>query len=439
MKRIDLLPRDDNTNAWSELAGPRTANPSLAADVRADWVVVGAGFAGLAAAQRLGLNRPDDQVILIEAQEVGEGASGRNSGFAIDLPHNVGSSLEELEGSHKFMRLARAAVDHLESQVETHGIACDWKRSGKYHAAVSAQGTTEVLEPFAKEMEALGEPHEWIAKDALAKKLGTPHFNAAVYTPGCVLMNPAALTRGLAASLPDNVTLYEHSAVTSVDYQNGITLNTGSGQVYAPQMILAVNGFAPQFGFYQRSLLTMAAHASLTRPLSDQEHDAIGQIEDWGLTPANAFAGITMRYTQDRRILIRQNIHFSPGMRGSDESRRKNRHEHQRLFNARFPALPDVALEHTWTGFICLANNGSPGFGRVAPTVHTAVCQNAVGVTKGTIGGILAADMACGIDNELIADMPGLGTPDKLPPRPLLDIGVRAKFAWEIFKSRHEA
>ena len=379
MKTVDLLPSDDHTNGWSKLAGPRTANPALSGDVRADWVVVGAGFAGLGAAHRLAINRPDDTVVLIEAHEVGEGASGRNSGFAIDLPHNVGSSLEELEGSQKFMRLARTAIEHLETQLKTHGFGCDWKQSGKYHAAVSQRGTREVLEPFAQEMEALAEPYEWVSKDELGNRLGTPHFNAAVYTPGCILMNPAALTRGLAASLPENVTLYEHSPVTSVSYQNGITLGTASGQVYAPQMILAVNGFAPQFGFYQRSLLTMAAHASLTRPLTDEEHAAIGGIEDWGLTPANAFAGITMRYTQDRRILIRQNIHYSPGMRVSDDYRLKIRGEHQRLFNARFRALPDVGLEHTWTGFICLANNGSPGFGRVGPTVYTAVCQNAGG------------------------------------------------------------
>lgn len=371
MRTIKLLPGDDNTNGWSALAGPRTSSPGLAGEVRADWVVVGAGFAGLASAHRLGINRPNDKIVLLEAHEVGEGASGRNSGFAIDLPHNVGSSLEELEGSQKFMRLARTAIKHLETQVESHGIACDWRRSGKYHTAVSEKGTREVLEPFATEMETLGESYQWVHKDELSKRLGTPHFNAAVYTPGCILMNPAALTRGLAGALPENVTLYEHSPVTAVNYQNGITLGTPSGQVFAPQMVLAVNGFAPQFGFYQQSLLTMAAHASLTRPLSDEEHNAIGGVEDWGLTPANAFAGITMRYTQDRRILIRQNIHFSPGMRVTEESRLKNRREHQRLFNTRFPALPEVTLEHTWTGFICLANNGSPGFGRVAHTMCT--------------------------------------------------------------------
>ena len=96
-------------------------------------------------------------------------------------------------------------------------------------------------------------------------------------------------------------------------------------------------------------------------------------------------------------------------------------------------------MEYTWTGFLCLSHNGSPGFGKIAANVFAAVCQNAMGVTKGTIGGILAADMACGKDNDLIGFMQSLGEPNKAPPRPLLDIGVRCKFAWELFKARAES
>ena len=129
MRSIRLLPSDDNSNGWSAILPARTPCDSLHADIRADWVVVGAGFAGLAAARRLAQNCPREQIVLLEAQQVGEGASGRNSGFAIDLPHNVGSSLEELEGSHRFMRLARAAIAELEGQVNTHAIECDWHRS----------------------------------------------------------------------------------------------------------------------------------------------------------------------------------------------------------------------------------------------------------------------------------------------------------------------
>ncbi|HKL45166.1 MAG TPA: FAD-dependent oxidoreductase, partial [Roseovarius sp.] len=189
--KIDRLPADDKTNGWSAILPAREPHPELQRDANADWIVLGAGYAGLAAARRLAENRPDEKIILIDAGQAGENASGRNSGFGIDLPHNVGSSLDELEGSHRFMRLARMALDHLESVVETHGIDCDWKRAGKYHAAVSPRGTEQVLVPFRKELEALGETFEWVEGDALKHTLGSPHFTAAVYTPHCVLMNPA--------------------------------------------------------------------------------------------------------------------------------------------------------------------------------------------------------------------------------------------------------
>jgi glycine/D-amino acid oxidase-like deaminating enzyme len=439
MTAIAHLPQDDRANGWSALLTKRQPSPALDRQVDTDWVVVGAGYAGLAAARRLAENRPGDSILLVDAHEAGENASGRNSGFAIDLPHNVGSALNELEGSYRFMRLARAAIDYLGKQVEQHGIACDWSKAGKYHAAVSPAGARTILEPFARELEALQEPLTWIEGANLAARLGSPHFTAAVYTPGCILMNPAALTRGLADHLPGNVRLYEHSPVIEADYGgDAVSLKTPKGRVRAAKMILAVNGYAPAFGFLAGRLLPFAAHASLTRRLDDEEHASLGSIAEWGLTPANAFAGVTMRYTRDRRILIRQNIHYCPSMRQSDERRRRIAQDHLKLFRARFPSLPRVAIEHTWTGFVCLSRNGAPGFGRAAPNIWTAVCQNAVGVTKGTIGGLLAADLACGRDNPLIGDMQALGQPGSLPPRPLLDLGVQARMAWELWQARAE-
>jgi glycine/D-amino acid oxidase-like deaminating enzyme len=100
--------------------------------------------------------------------------------------------------------------------------------------------------------------------------------------------------------------------------------------------------------------------------------------------------------------------------------------------------LPEVEMEYTWTGYVCLSHNGSPGFGRLADNVHTSVCQNAIGVTKGTAGGMLAADMACGVDNELIGYMQSLGAPNRLPVQPFLGLGVRARTAWELWKARKE-
>lgn len=437
--KIRRLPKDDKTNGWSAILPARAPNAPLAGAVTADWAVLGCGYAGLAAARRLAELHPNQSIAVIDAGAAGENASGRNSGFAIDLPHNVGSSLDELDGSHRFMRLARAAIDTLDAAVETYRINCDWSPDGKYHAAVSARGVEEVLRPFAGELTALNEPFEWVEGAELHRRLGSPHFTAAIYTPGGRLMNPAALTRGLADSLPDNVRLFENSPVTRFENANGITLETAGGHIRAPKMILAANGFSEHFGYYPRRFMHLAAHASLTRPLTAAEQDNFGVEKPWGLTPANAFAGITMRYTNDRRILIRQGLNYCPAQRVDVAVQRTIRKTHQALFHARFPDLPEVEIEHTWTGIVCLSRNAAPGFGRLGSNVWSAVCQNAVGVTKGTFGGMLAADMASGQDNPLISDMLSLGEPSALPPRPFLDVGVRARFGWEIWRNRHEA
>lgn len=437
--KIKTLPFFDKTNGWSGVLADRQSKPALQGDVHADWVVLGAGYAGLAAAKRLAENCPDQHIALIDAGSAGENASGRNSGFAIDLPHNVGSSLDELDGSHRFMRLARFAIDQLEDSVKKHDIECDWSKDGRYHTAVSERGVKDVLEPYARELEALGEPFHWVDKETLRSKIGSDHFTAAVFTPGGALMNPAALVRGLSDNLPSNVTLYENSPVTETNFQNGIQLNTQNGSIRAPKMILAANGYSEQFGFYPRRFIHLIAHGSLTRPLNEAERAAYGVEQPWGLTPANAFAGITMRYTNDHRILIRQGLDYCPSRSISKSEQDAIKKQHKVLFDQRFPMLPDVEIEHTWSGIVCLSRNSAPGFGKLASNVWSAVCQNAVGVTKGTFGGTLAADLATGRDNPLIDDMMTLGEPSLLPPRPFLDIGLRTRFAWELWSNRHEA
>ncbi len=435
---VNILPADDNANGWSRILTTRSPRPRLAGDRRADWIVLGAGWAGLAAARRLAENRPNETIALVDAGVVGENASGRNSGFAIDLPHNVGHSLDELEGSHRFMALARSAIAFLEQAVDEHEIDCDWSERGKYHAAHSQRGRNEILEPFARELDALGEPYQWFEHADLPDEIGTGYYHAAIYTPGCILMNPAALCRGLADHLPANVTLYENTPIVRLEQGNGICVTSSDGEIRAPRMILAANGFAEQFGFYRNRLVVIAAHASLTRRLTTDERAALGGKDDWGLTPANAIAGVTMRFTRDHRILIRQGFRYAPDFRASDAERREARLGHMKCFRERFPMLPDVTMEHTWTGFICMSRNSAPGFGPVAPGVWASVCQNAVGVTKGTISGMLAADLACERENKLIGYMESLGQPELLPHRLLVRFGVPLTIAKEIWTNRHE-
>lgn len=439
MTTVRLLPANDTTNGWLRILPRRNTQPALQQDIEADWVVVGAGHAGLAAARRLGELHPGHSIVLLEADEVGQGAQGRNAGFIIDTPHNVGSSLGELAAARDHMQLARTAIQYLSHLVQRHQIDCDWDASGKLHGAISSQGINAILKPTRDTLHALGEPCEWIEGSALHERIGFKHYAAALYTPGTILVNPASLSRGLADTLPANVTLYEHTAVNALHTGHHIRLTTPGGTVRAGKLILATNVFLSQFGYYRHHIIPTVAYASLTRPLDKQEQATLGGLPSWGMTPSNALVGATLRRTRDQRILIRQNVRYEPRLQRDENFRQRVAREHQALFNRWFPTLRQVTVEYTWNGLIGFSRNGGTAFGQVAPNVYATACDNGVGWTKGTMSGILIADKASGEDNPLLPVYESLGQPSPLPPRPFLDLGVRARFCWERWRHRREA
>lgn len=407
----------------------RAPSACLEEDITADWLVVGAGYTELAAARRLAENRPDEHIVVLEAGVCGENALGRNSGFASDVPHMDSLDPVKVAADLAYIRLSRAGLDSLKEQVNKFGFDCDWQSDGKYETAITDQGCKDNLVPYAKALEASDENHRWLDAEELRTVLGTDHFKHALYTPGCVLMNPAALTRGLADTLPDNVRLYENSPITSIEYVNGVHATTKGGAVRASRMILAANGFSDQFGFAKRNFIHFAAHASLSRPLSDTEMLEYGVEQPWGLTPINSLRAATMRFTPDRRILIRQQVDMCTSRSVTQKRQEAVSQQHKRLFDSRFPMLPDVTMEHTWTGFICLSRNDTPAWGKRESAVWLAACHNGMGVAIGTVSGTLIADLATDRDNPLIDDMKSLGTPSYVPPGMFREIGVRAAMA----------
>lgn len=429
---------EDARNGWSAILPPRQARPALSGDVKADWLVLGAGFAGLAAARRIAELRPHAHIALIDAGTVGDNASGRNSGFAIDVPHNVGSSMEELRQAAHYERLLAAGLRDLERRVAAHGIDCQWRRAGKYHCAVSP-AAERTLAHHVDELRTLGQPYELLDRSALAVRLGTRYFRAGLYTPGSVLLNPAALCQGLAAALPGNVALYERSPVQSLDLSGGrVVARTLQGCIAAPQLLLAANGFAQQLGLFHGETFPLVTFASLTAPLTPAQRERLGAPQGWGATPVNAVTGATLRYTDDHRLLVRQGFEYAPRYRASAAVRERARRTHGEVFAARFPQLADVPIDHFWEGAIAMTRNGAPRWGRFAPHVHGVAGCNGVGIVKHTVLGALAADLALGQDHPLIADALAVGRPTRMPAEPLLGLGVRAYIAKEKWMGRAE-
>jgi glycine/D-amino acid oxidase-like deaminating enzyme len=435
---VSPLPCDDRTNGWTALL-PRPAPPrELKGGQRADYVVIGAGLAGLAAARRLAELRPSSRVLLLEAQRVGDCSSGRNSGFIIDLPHEAESLSEEaLAHQQRVLRLNRFAIARLRGLVSKHAIECEWAERGMYRGAVTAEAA-RFLEPYEKMIRRLNVPCERLGRDALERRLGTSLYQEAVYSGGTILVQPAALVRGLAEHLPPNVELYENAPVVSLSRGRSVEIATPDAVIGAGKLVLAVNGLLPAFGFVRNRLINLGLWASMTRELKPAELASLGCESDWGMTPADARGGITMRLLSSRRLLLRAITYPEQSYRPHTGDLPRIRNLHRRILERRFPQLAPLEIEHTWTGFVSKTWNLEPVFGELTSDIYSACVQNGVGLARGTYQGELVADLIAGEVHELVRDMLSHGRPSPLPPEPLTTWGARARIAWLEHRSRKE-
>ncbi|MDH4564109.1 FAD-binding oxidoreductase [Pseudomonas sp. BN411] len=431
--QCNFLPQNDGRCGWYETLPPPPPGTSLRGTVQADWVVLGAGLSGLAAARRLAELQPEASIVLIDARRVGFGAAGRNSGFMVDLPHDLTSHsyTNSQEADQKIIRLCRGAIDYVRDIVKTHGIECDWREQGKLHGAVNGRGTHS-LEEFAKGLSVLGEPYRMLDAREMKAVTGTDFYQAGLHAPGAVLVQPAALTRGLGRTLPENVRLFEDSPVLTIEVGKPHTLTTAQGCVKAPRLVLANNAYASTFGELglKGRILPVYTYASMTRRLSPQELAALGGEESWGLIPADPL-GTTVRRLANGRICIRNSFTYNPQVQASAATLERVRRAHRKSFENRFPMLPGVEFEYTWGGALCLARNSGSVFGEIAPGVYSAVCCNGLGLTRGTISGKLIAEYALGMDSDLLRSMLEQPKPCRNPPEPFLGIGVRSSIAWK--------
>lgn len=411
------LPQSDTRCPWWVEDAPLSpSDASVPAEV--DCAIVGAGYAGLSCARRLAALRPDWTIVVVDALAVGQGAAGRNSGFVVDTGHwqpKLG-----VPGNRELVAVSRHGIGLLHAAVNEHAIACDWDDSGRYHVAVNARGRAAV-EHFVDGLRSLNEPYSRVTPEALAEVLGTRYYTHAVHVPGGALVQPAALVRGLARSLPESVTLLERTPVTQIDPGEPVVLRTAAGPMRAQQLVIAANGFVGEWGIATGRVIPLLTFASVTPPLADPP----GAARQWGAVPEERM-GSTMRRTADGRILVRNGVVFSRRPTLGEPQIERMRTRHQASLVARFAELADVDMSHTWAGVLGVSINNGTCFGSLRPGAWVCAGFNGVGVALGTALGDLLAYEIVGQRHSLSAAAHRFPQPGWLPPSPLLGIGLRA-------------
>ncbi|MES0882815.1 NAD(P)/FAD-dependent oxidoreductase [Roseibium sp. SCP14] len=414
---------ETDRHGWAELLPPRQATPPLKGEHRADWAVVGAGVTGLAAARRLAENRPDQKIVLLDARAVGQGASGRNSGYAVAVSHfGGGFSQKKIDEYRRVNRINQAGLTLLRERIEANSIGCQWREQGFYHTAADSRSQAE-YHYFLEYLSALEIAHTPLDTAELADRLGTKTYHSGIHVHAGALVQPAALVRGLADTLPSNVHLSENSPVINIERGAPLRLVTSDGALLADNVLLATNFEAPKLGFLARRLSASTLTGSFTRILSEDERASLGSLSDWGVLSLHG-GGATVRLTVDGRISLRNTAEYNGGQLLSDAQLQQRQAVHRESFERRFPQLAHVPFEFAWSGVEGISRNSTNFFSKTAKNIYFAGGYNGSGVSRGTAFGHALADYACGADTDLVRDCLASAPATWIPPRPLVDIGA---------------
>ena len=427
------ISKNPGPSAWNDLLPEKKTLPSLSGNLKSDWLIVGAGFAGLSAARRVQQEAPNDRIVILDAQGLAAGPAGRNSGFMIDLPHDLASDDYggQLENDRKTIKQNRFAIKFAKETVAALDLPKEcFKEIGKINGAATAKGMRHNTD-YAKHLSLLGERYEHIDANSMKDITGTRYYKGGLFTPGTVMIQPALYIRALGEKMLSNkVQIYETSPVEELnkigsDWQ----AKTPKGLITASKVILAVNGNIENFGYFNNSLLHIYTYGSITQKLTSDQIEILGGKKEWGITPADPL-GTTVRRISGiggDRIVIRNRFTYNPNMSPNKSILDNVLRSHVKSFSDRFPMLQDIKLSQTWGGHLTLSRNNVAAFGELKPGLFSACCQNGLGTVKGTLHGLAAADLAMGKKTALVEQLLNNPKPKKLPFKPLTKIAVSSR------------
>ncbi|NPU68275.1 FAD-binding oxidoreductase [Bradyrhizobium sp. 83012] len=328
-----------------------------------DVAVIGGGFTGLGAARQLA--KAGAKVIVLEADQVGSGASGRNGGHLNNgLAHSYLAAKAEL-GTERAIALYKAfddSIDTLERLIAEENIACDFRRCGKLKLA-SKPGH---LDGIARNFEAINREVDadtaLLTAEDLTSEIGSP-FHGGMLFKKSAMMHMGRFAAGLAAAASRHgAVIVEQAAVTEqVQEAKGFRLTTARGTVRAEQVLLATGATTPSaFSYFRRRIIAVGSFIIATRPLTVAEAASVLPSNRTYVNSMNI--GNYFRLSPDNRLIFGGRARFSAT--SDQQSDAKSGAILQAAMLRMFPQLAGVAIDYCWGGLVDMTADRYPRAGR---------------------------------------------------------------------------
>lgn len=361
--------------------------PSLKTSSCVDVCVIGAGITGLVSA--LSLAEKGYRVAVVEASEIGHGASGRSGGQAIFGWAVEQSKLERLVGRDEAFQLWQIALEGLDKtkqRIRDYGIDCDW-RDGMVHLATKPTQDRVLQNEYHHLVERYGYTSlEFWDYERVREQIASSCYTSGMYDSNSGHLHPLNYTLGLAqAALRAGATIYTHSPV--IEFTPG-TLNrvtTLQGEIKAEHVIIAGNGYLHGVSEQlNRYIMPVGTFIGATEPLTEMRCESLikQQIAVCDINMALDY----YRFSRDHRLLFGGKVSYSRRVP-------RNLKESMRLKMLKvFPQLGDVAMDYAWGGWLGVTSNRAPHFGRLHSNVYFAQGYSGHGMVVGAMAGELMAE-----------------------------------------------
>lgn len=384
----------DEREYYVASAGPAPTQAPLRGRVRTDVCVIGGGFTGLSCA--LELAQSGREVVLLEAQQVGWGASGRNGGQLVYGLCDLAPVATRLgpEAAQQFHTMGVECVDIVRQRVAQFDIDCELKW-GYLNAATRPRHVRE-LRAFQHDLEQRGypQPLRWLEPDEIPEHVASPRYVGGLFDTGSGHLHPLKLCRGEArAARSLGVTLHEHSKVLAVDPGSPSRVRTAAGEVEADHVVLAGNAY---LGGLIRPLagrvLPAGSYLIATEPLGARAQELLPS--DCAVCDQNVVLDY-FRLSADRRLLFGGLCNYSG--RHPRDIAAALRPKLERVF----PQLAGVRIDYQWGGYLGISLNRIPQLGRLPDGLWYAQGYSGHGLGTSHLAGRVLAEAINGDDRRL--------------------------------------
>lgn len=398
-----------HVHSWyADTANPHPEHPALEGSADCDVCVVGGGYTGLMTA--LELAERGYAVVLLEAQRVGWGASGRNGGQVITGYNKSMAEIERRVGrddARKLWLLGEEAKALLRHRVERHGIRCSltW---GFVLAALKDRHMAELTDLEREMRDGYGyEGVERLDRDGLARLVRGRNYIGGLYDSGSGHLHPLNYALGLAdACLAAGVRIHENSRVLSIDRGTAPEAVTARGRVRARYLVLAGNAYlgalAPELA---ARVMPVGTYIIATEPMGVERAQALLPA-DVAVSDMN-FVLNYFRRTPDHRLLFGGGVSYSgQDLPGVELALR-------RKMAQVFPQTEGVRVARFWGGRVAITANRLPHVGRLTPTIYFAHGYSGHGVALSGIAGRVIAEAVAGTAErfDVFARVPHMAFP----------------------------